>query len=104
MKLSALEHWEINGQAEVTCKALRTIAHSLMVHVRVLKAYIYFALMYTADHIFLVLTIKDLINESGKPAMSFKLATGMKPSVSYLRVLYSHVLYRKLLYMLTKRR
>ena len=79
MKLSALEHWEINVQVEVTWKALRTIAHSLMVHVRVLEAYIYFELMYMAGHIFLVLIIKDLINKSVEPAMPFKLATGMKP-------------------------
>ena len=44
--------------------------------------------MYTIDHIFPVLPIKDLINEDGDPTTPHKLATGMKPSVSYLRVLF----------------
>ena len=43
----------MNGQVEVIWRTLRTIAHSLMVHVRVSEAYIHFALMYTTDHIFL---------------------------------------------------
>ena len=44
--------------------------------------------MYTTDHIFLVLPIKDLINEDGDPTTPYKLATGTKPSVSHLRVLF----------------
>ena len=44
--------------------------------------------MYTVDHIFPVLPIKDLINEDGNLTMSFKLATGMKPSVLHLHVLF----------------
>ena len=32
--------------------------------------------MYTEDHIFMVLLIKDLINEYGYPTNIFKLATG----------------------------
>ena len=44
--------------------------------------------MYTTDHIFPVLPIKYLINKDGNPTTSFKLATGTKPSVSYLRVLF----------------
>ena len=59
-----------------------------MVHVRVLEAYIHFTLMYTTDYIFPVLPIKYQINEYGNPNMSFKLATGTKPSVSYLHVLF----------------
>ena len=53
-----------------------------------LEAYINFVLMYTTDHIFLVLQIKYLINKCSEPATPFKLATGKKPSVSYLRVLF----------------
>ena len=53
-----------------------------------MAAYIHFALMYTTYHIFLVLTIKDLINKDGEPTTPFKLVTGTKPSVSYLRVLF----------------
>ena len=60
--LAAPEHQEMNGQVEVTWRILRTIEHSLMVHSRVLEAYINFASMYTTDHIFLVLPIKYLIN------------------------------------------
>ena len=59
--LPAPEHQEMNGQVEVTWRTLRTFTHSLMVHARVLEAYIRFALIYTTDHIFLVLPIKDLI-------------------------------------------
>ena len=44
--------------------------------------------MYTTDHIFPVLPIKDLINENGDPTTPHKLATGTKPSVSHLRVLF----------------
>ena len=44
--------------------------------------------MYTTDHIFPVLPIKDLRNEDGDPTTPHKLATGTKPSVSNLRVLF----------------
>ena len=57
------EHQKINGQVQVTWRMLCTITHSLMVHVIVLEAYILFILMYTTDHIFPVLPIKDMINE-----------------------------------------
>ena len=63
LTLAAPEHQDMNGQVEVTWRTLRTIAHALMVHARVQEIYIHFALMYTTDHIFLVLPIKDLINE-----------------------------------------
>ena len=59
-----------------------------MVHARVLEAYIHFALMYTTDHIFTVLPIKDLINEDNETTTPFKFATGTKPSVSNLRLLF----------------
>ena len=72
----------------MTWRTLSTFAHSLMVHARVLEAYINFALMYTTDHIFPVLPIKDLINKDGDPNTPFKLATGTKPSVSHLRVFF----------------
>ena len=85
----------MNGQVEVTWRTLRTIVHSLMVHARVPKHYIHFALMYTIDHIFPVLPIKDLINEDGYPTTTYKLATGTKPSVSHLRVLFCPCVVRK---------
>ena len=44
--------------------------------------------MYTTDHIFLVLPIKYLINKDGDPTTPYKLATGTKPSVSHLSVLF----------------
>ena len=50
-------------KVEVPWKTLRMIAHSLMVRVQVSEAYIHFSLMYTEDHIFLVLPIKDMINK-----------------------------------------
>ena len=70
----------MNVQTEVTWRTLRTIAHSIMVHARVSEAYIHFTLMYTTDHIFLVLPIKDLINEDGEPTTPFKLATRVASS------------------------
>ena len=67
---------------------LRTITHSRMVNAIVLESYIHFSFMYTTDHIFLVLPIKDLINKYGKPTTPFELETGRKPSLSHLRVLF----------------
>ena len=95
LTLAAPEHQEMNGQVEVTWRALHTIAHSLMVHARVPENYMHFALMYTTDHIFPVLPIKNLINEDGDPTTPFKLATGTKPSVSHLRVLFCPCVVRK---------
>ena len=70
-------------QVEVTWEMLHTVAHYLMVHVRVPEVYVHFTLMYTTDHIFPVLPIKDLINTYGDPTTPHKLATGTKPSVSH---------------------
>ena len=44
--------------------------------------------MYTSDHIFPVVPIKDMINKDGEKTMPFKFLTGTKPSVSHLRVLF----------------
>ena len=67
---------------------MRTVACALMVHARVPEVYVHFALMYTTDHIFPVLPIKDLINEDGDPTTPHKLTIDTKPSVSHLRVLF----------------
>ena len=82
------EHQEMNRQVEVTQRTLRTIAHSLMVHAQALEAYINFALIYTADHIFPVLPIKYLINEYKNPTKPIKVATGKKPSTLHLCLLF----------------
>ena len=66
-----------------------------MVHARVSEAYIHFASMYTTDHIFPVLPIKDLINEDGDPNTPYNLATGMKPLASHLCVLFCPCVVRK---------
>ena len=95
MTLAAPEHQEMNGQVEVTWRTLHTIAHSIMVHARVLEAYISFLLMYTTDHIFPVLLIKYLINYYGDPNTPFKLATCTKSSVSHLRVSFCQCVVRK---------
>ena len=92
---AAPENQDIKGQVEVTCRTLCTVALSLMVHARVSEAYIHFALMYTTDHIFPVLSIKYLINEDGDLTTPHKLATGKKPSVSHLRVLFCPCVVRK---------
>ena len=78
--LSASEHQDINGQVEVNWRTFRTVAHSPMVHAIVPEVYVHFTLMYTTDHIFPVLPIKDLINEDGNSTTPHKLATGKKPS------------------------
>ena len=67
LMLAVPEHQEMNRQVEVTWRTLRTVAHALMVHARVPEVYVHFTLMYTTDHIFPVLPIKDLINEDGDP-------------------------------------
>ena len=67
---------------------MHKIAHYVIVNARVLEVYIHFALMYTTDHIFPVLPIKDVINKDGNPTTPFKLSKGTKPSVSNLRVLF----------------
>ena len=95
MTFVATKHQEMNGQVEVTWRTLCTVAHSLMVHARVPEVYVHVALMYTTDHIFPVLPIKDIINEYGDPTTPHKLATGKKPSVSHLRVLFCPCVVRK---------
>ena len=76
-------------------RTLRTVAHSLIVHDRVLEAYIHFAFMYTTDHIFPVLPIKYMIKKDGDPTTPFKLAADKKPSVSHLDVLFCPCVVRK---------
>ena len=51
--------------------------------------------MYTTDHIFPVLPIKDIINEDGDLTTPHKLATGTKTSVSHLHVLFCPCVVRK---------
>ena len=51
--------------------------------------------MYTTDHIFPFLPIKDIINENGDPTTPYKLATGTKPSVSHLCVSFCPCVVRK---------
>ena len=79
----------------MTWRTLRTVAQNLMVHARVPEVYVHFVLMYTTYHIFPVLPIKDLTNVDGDPTMPHKLATGTKPSVSHVRVLFCPCVVRK---------
>ena len=95
MTLAAPEHQDMNGQVEVTWRTLCTVAHYLMVHARVPEVYVHFTLMYTPDHIFPFLPIKYHINDDDDPTTPYKLATGMKPSVSHLRVLFCPCVVRK---------
>ena len=62
LTLAAPEHQEMNRKVEVTWRTVHTVAHYLMVHARVPEVYVHFTLMYTTDHIFPVLPIKDFIN------------------------------------------
>ena len=95
MTLATPEHQDMNGKVEVTWITLRTVAHSLMVHARVPEVYVHFSLMYTTDHIFMVLPIKYLINKDGDTTTPHKLAIGKKPSVSHLHVLSCPYVVRK---------
>ena len=88
MTLAALEYHEMNKQVEVTLITLHTISQFFMVHAIVLEAYIHFALMYTTNHIFLVLPIKYMINEDGEPTTRYEFVTGTKPSLKHLPVLF----------------
>ena len=60
-----------------------------------IRRYVHLTLMYTTDHKFPVLPIKDIINEDGDPTTPHKLAIGTKPSVSHLRVLFCPCVVRK---------
>ena len=61
-----------------------------MVHARVSESYIHFSFIYTADHVFPNIPIKDLINEDTDPTTPYELATGMKPTVlKFTRVILS---------------
>ena len=104
LTLAVPEHQEMNGKVEVTWRTLRTVAHYLMVHARVPEVYVHFALMYTTDHIFPVLPIKNLINEDGDPTTPLKLATVTKPSLSHHVFYFVHALYGKLRRTLRQRR
>ena len=95
MALVAPENQEMNGKVEVTWRTLRTVAYSPMVNARVPEVYVHFALMYTTDYVFPVLPIKYLINKDGDPTTLHKLATGTKPSVSNLRLLFCPCVVRK---------
>ena len=57
--------------------------------------FIHFALMYASYQIFLVILVKDLINEDGEPTKPFKLVTGTKPSVLHLQISFFPCVVRK---------
>ena len=69
--LVAPEHQEMNLKVELKWRTLRKIAQSLMIHARVLEAYIHFALIYTTYHIFPVLPIKHLTNKDVDPTTPY---------------------------------
>ena len=88
LALAAPDYQEMNGKVEVTWQTLRTIAHSIMVHTLVSEKYIHLELMYTTDNMFPLIPTKHLVNQDSEPTTSHKLATGTKPSVSNLHVLF----------------
>ena len=85
----------MNGQVELNWRKLRKFAQALMVHARFPEVYVHLAIMYTIYHIFPVVPIKNIINEDGNPTTPQKLATGTKPSVSNLCVLFCPCVVRK---------
>ena len=72
----------------MTWRILRAIAHSIIVHTRVLDEYIHFPLMYMTHNTFTVLPIKYLLNHYVEPNTPHKLVTSKKPSVYNLHVLF----------------
>ena len=66
-----------------------------MLPARVPEVYVHFTLMYRTDPIFPVLPIKYLINKDGDTTTPHKLATGTKPAVSHLHVLFCSFVVRK---------
>ena len=58
--------------------------------------------MYTTDHIFLILPIKDLINEDGDPTTPHKLATGTKPPVSHFLFFFPCAVQKAMAHVETK--
>ena len=85
----------MNGKVEVRWRILRTITHSLMVYAKILEAYIHFALMYTAYHIFRLIPIKYMTPRDSDPTTPFELVIGTKVSISNLRVLFCPCVVRK---------
>ena len=75
-----------------------------MVHARVLDEYIHVTLMYTTHHIFPILPIKHLVNQYGEPTTTHKLATGTKPLVSNISVLFFTCVVQNQLKILTEMR
>ena len=66
-----------------------------MVRERFSETNIHFAFMYMTYHLFTVILIKHLVNKDGEPTTPQKLATGKKPSVSNIRVLFCPCVLRK---------
>ena len=103
IKLAALKHQEMIGQVEETQRTLLKIAHSLMVHAKVLEAYTNIALMYTSYYILPVLPIKDLINEDDNKTTPLNLRQLQKLQYHSYLFYFFHVLYKKLIHMLGQR-
>ena len=51
--------------------------------------------MYKTDHIYTILTIKNLVNQDGEPATTHKMKTGSKPSLANLCVLFCQCFVQK---------
>ena len=100
MTLAENEHQEMNGQVEVTWRTLRKIAYLLIVHVRVLEAYIGFTLMHTADDILPIIAIKYPIKKYDKPVTPLKSKQVRNLSYHLFVFYFVHVLYIQLLQML----
>ena len=60
--------------------------------------------MYTTDHIFPFLSIKNLVNQVGEPNTPHKLATGKNPQYQNHMFYSVRVLYERQLKMLTQSR
>ena len=94
----------MNRQVKVTWRTLRAIEHLLMVHARVLEAYIYFALMYMTDKKFPVLSIKYLIKKTARRPHHLNLQQVRNLQYHIYACYFFHVLYKNLLHTLVKRR
>ena len=95
MTLAAPEHQETGGQVKVT------IAHSRMVHVRLLEAYIHFTLIYTTDHFLPVLPIHYLMKKTARQPLHLNVAIDTKPLIYHFH--FFHVLYKNIMHVLGQR-
>jgi transposase InsO family protein len=83
-----------NHLAERTWQTISTMSRSLLVHARLPDTFMFNALVYTC-HIFNILPVKGLLDESGNVSTPYTLFHGEKPRINHFRVFGCPVVARK---------